>query len=76
MSDHEWHDITRYNFLIMPQKSMRKLYKIKPISTPLHLAPHKIILILSILLWLHLARNRTHFQPAELVWLLDVSRSD
>ena len=32
MSDHEWHDITRYNFLIMPQKSMRKLYNIKSIS--------------------------------------------
>ena len=32
MSDHEWHDITRYN-LIMPQKSMiKKLYNIKSIS--------------------------------------------
>ena len=31
MSDHEWHDITRYN-LIMSQKSMIKLYNIKSIS--------------------------------------------
>ena len=32
MSDHEWHDITKYNFLIMPQNSMRKIYNIKSIS--------------------------------------------
>ena len=31
MSDREWHDITRYN-LVMPQKSMIKLYNIKSIS--------------------------------------------
>ena len=31
MSDHEWHDITRYN-LVMLQKSMIKLYNIKSIS--------------------------------------------
>ena len=31
MSDHEWHDIARYN-LVMPQKSMIKLYNIKSIS--------------------------------------------
>ena len=31
MSDHEWHDITKYN-LVMPQKSMIKLYNIKSIS--------------------------------------------
>ena len=28
MSDHEWHDVTSYN-LIMPRKSMIKLYNIK-----------------------------------------------
>ena len=31
MSDHEWYDITKYN-LVMPQKSMIKLYNIKSIS--------------------------------------------
>ena len=31
MSDHEWHDIAKYN-LVMPQKSMIKLYNIKSIS--------------------------------------------
>ena len=31
MSDHEWHDITRYN-LVMPQESVIKLYNIKSIS--------------------------------------------
>ena len=31
MSDHEWHDIARYN-LVMPQKSMIKLYNIMSIS--------------------------------------------
>ena len=31
MSDHEWHDIARYN-LVMPQNSVIKLYNIKSIS--------------------------------------------
>ena len=31
MSDHEWHDMARYN-LVIPQKSMIKLYNIKSIS--------------------------------------------
>ena len=31
MSDREWHDMAMYN-LIMPQKSMIKLYNIKSIS--------------------------------------------
>ena len=74
MSDHEWHDITSYS-LIMPQKSNDEIIYHSVHVTPLHLAPHKIVILL-ILLWLHLSGNRTHFPPAELVWLLDVSRSD
>ena len=31
MSDDEWHDIRRYN-LIMPQKSVMRLYNIKSVS--------------------------------------------
>ena len=64
MYDYQWHDMTMYN-LIMPQKSVIKVYNIKSIS-------HHYIWLhetLSILLWLHLTGNRTHFPPAELVCL-------